>query len=640
MEIADMLKDRNDAAAGNAAAKRRANSKCRRSVLMPGARVTEWLAVFLVITSMAQPIAALAQVTISISPASLTTSTNSTEVFTVRVSGATNTAVTWEVNGLQGGGAVAGVISTTIPGTSGSALYLAPAQIPSGGIVTVTAVSQADTGKAASAAVTIVAPSRSGITYYVSTTGSDLNPGTLAAPFRTIQHAANTAVAGDAVQVRGGVYNEKVHLPHSGNTTSGYISFTNYPGETAVVDGTGISCCGSTGQDGLFSLTTNSYIIIEGFEIRNYATSTAATATGIDFEGAGSHVQILNNHIHNIETTGGTCRNSNALAVAVYGERAPASINHVTFTGNEADHNATGCSETVTVNGNVQYWIEANNLIHDDNNIGMDFIGFEGTSPRAKYDQARDGWIFANQIYNISSSKNAVYAPNCWCADGFYADGGTRIIIERNLVHDVDINEAASENSGHVSSYVTIRNNVIYHMNGPAISIGGYANSVGGSDHIVIVNNTLYNDSVEAASGEFQIQFHATNNEFKNNVTYGTLPLLVNDYAASSTNPAALDYNDWYYSGGSSNATFDWQAKNLTGYSAYQSASAQDAHSPFADPQFVNRSATPPNLDTGANSQANNLGQNLGPDVVGVLDFSGNPRVNSNGQINAGAYEQ
>jgi Protein of unknown function (DUF1565)/Right handed beta helix region len=640
MEIADMLKDRNDAAAGNAAAKRRANSKCRRSVLMPGARVTEWLAVFLVITSMAQPIAALAQVTISISPASLTTSTNSTEVFTVRVSGATNTAVTWEVNGLQGGGAVAGVISTTIPGTSGSALYLAPAQIPSGGIVTVTAVSQADTGKAASAAVTIEAPSRSGITYYVSTTGNDLNPGTLAAPFRTIQHAANTAVAGDAVQVRGGVYNEKVHLPHSGNTTSGYISFTNYPGETAVVDGTGISCCGSTGQDGLFSLTTNSYIIIEGFEIRNYATSTAATATGIDFEGAGSHVQILNNHIHNIETTGGTCRNSNALAVAVYGERAPASINHVTFTGNEADHNATGCSETVTVNGNVQYWIEANNLIHDDNNIGMDFIGFEGTSPRAKYDQARDGWIFANQIYNISSSKNAVYAPNCWCADGFYADGGTRIIIERNLVHDVDINEAASENSGHVSSYVTIRNNVIYHMNGPAISIGGYANSVGGSDHIVIVNNTLYNDSVEAASGEFQIQFHATNNEFKNNVTYGTLPLLVNDYTASSTNPAALDYNDWYYSGGSSNATFDWQAKNLTGYSAYQSASAQDAHSPFADPQFVNRSATPPNLDTGANSQANNLGQNLGPDVVGVLDFSGNPRVNSNGQINAGAYEQ
>ena len=35
-----------------------------------------------------------------------------------------------------------------------------------------------------------------------------------------------------------------------------------------------------------------------------------------------------------------------------------------------------------------------------------------------------------------------------------------------------------------------------------------------------------------------------------------------------------------------------------------------------------------------------NLGTNLGPDVVGVLDFNGNPRVGANGQINAGAYQQ
>lgn len=606
------------------------------------ARLPRLLAVvFVSLAANLQPMSALAQtVSVSISPASLATATNATEVFTVVVSGTTNTAVTWQVDGVPGGNATAGVISTTIPGTTGEALYLAPASIPSGGSVTITAVSQADTSKSASATLMIQAPSRSGVTYDVSTTGNDSNPGTLAAPFRTIQHAANSAAAGDTVQVRGGVYNEKVSLPNSGNTTSGYITFMSYPGETAVVDGTGISCCGSSGQDGLFTLRTNSYIVIQGFEIRNYTTSGSASTTGIDFEGAGSYVQILNNHIHNIVTTGSSCNTSNALGVAIYGTQAPASINHITFTGNELDHNTTGCSETVTVNGNVQYWIEAQNLIHDDNNIGMDFIGFEGTSPNVSYDQARDGWNFANQIYNISSSNNPVYKANCWCADGFYADGGTRIIVERDLVHDVDINEAASEHSGHTSSYVTIRNNVIYHTNAPAISIGGYASRVGGSDHIVIVNNSLYNDSAKVSSGEFQVQYHATNNLFENNVAYGIQALLVNDFTSSSTNPVTLDYNDWFYASGASNASFDWQKKFITGYSTYQSTSKQDAHSPFADPQFVNRTATPPNLDIGVNSPAINLGQKLGPDVVGVLDFNGNPRVNANGQINAGAYQQ
>jgi Protein of unknown function (DUF1565) len=598
------------------------------------------LMALLALGASAASMTAVAQVSVSISPSSLTTATNATEVLTATVSGTTNTAVTWQVNGVQGGNSTAGVISTTVPGTSGEALYLAPGSIPTGGTVTITAVSQADTSKSASALLTIQAPSRSGVTYYVSTTGSDSNAGTLSAPFRTIQHAANIAVAGDTVQVRGGVHNEKVALPSSGNSTSGYITFMSYPGETAVVDGTGISCCGSTGQDGLFSLRTNSYIIIQGFEIRNYTTSSKASATGIDFEGAGNYLQILNNHIHNIAATGGSCNSANALAIAIYGEQAPASINHVTIAGNEVDHNTTGCSETVTVNGNVQYWVEANNLIHDDNNIGMDFIGFEGVSPNVSYDQARDGWNFGNTIYNISSSNNPVYTASCWCADGFYADGGTRIIVERDLVHDVDINEAASEHSNHVSSYVTIRNNVIYNMNAPGISIGGYASKVGGSDHIVIVNNTLYNNSTKVSGqGEFQIQYHATNNTFENNVTYATQSLLVNDYTNSTTNPATLDYNDWFYAPGSGAATSVWQKSFTTGYASYQSKSGQDAHSPFADPQFVNRSAAPPNLDVTVNSPALNLGRNLGPDVIGVLDFSGNQRVNANGQVNAGAYE-
>jgi hypothetical protein len=110
------------------------------------------------------------------------------------------------------------------------------------------------------------------VTYYVSTTGSDTNAGTLAAPWRTIQHAANSVHAGDTVQVMGGTYNEIVTMTTSGNATAGYITFTNYPGQTPIVDGTGLV---AGGQTGLFSLEgTFNYIIIRGFEIRNFSSST------------------------------------------------------------------------------------------------------------------------------------------------------------------------------------------------------------------------------------------------------------------------------------------------------------------------------------------------------------------------------
>ena len=44
--------------------------------------------------------------------------------------------------------------------------------------------------------------------FYVSTSGVDSNPGTQTAPWRTVQHAADTARAGSTVNVRGGIYED------------------------------------------------------------------------------------------------------------------------------------------------------------------------------------------------------------------------------------------------------------------------------------------------------------------------------------------------------------------------------------------------------------------------------------------------
>src|SRR6202008_541842 len=165
-------------------------------------------------------ITAATAVSITIAPLSATVATGGTQQFSATVQNTSNTAVTWQVNGVAGGNATVGTILS-------SGLYTAPGAVPNPASVTVTAVSQADATKSASALVTVTAAI--GVAFYVSTTGSDSNPGTISSPWRTIQHAANSVQAGDTVYVRGGVYHESVSISVSGAVVAGPITFQTYP---------------------------------------------------------------------------------------------------------------------------------------------------------------------------------------------------------------------------------------------------------------------------------------------------------------------------------------------------------------------------------------------------------------------------
>ena len=69
-------------------------------------------------------------------------------------------------------------------------------------------------------------------TYYVSTTGSNANPGTLASPFATPNYAALQCVAGDIIDIRGGTYNLTaiIRLQHSNMT------IRSHAGEWAILN--------------------------------------------------------------------------------------------------------------------------------------------------------------------------------------------------------------------------------------------------------------------------------------------------------------------------------------------------------------------------------------------------------------------
>ena len=395
---------------------------------------------------------------------------------------------------------------------------------------------------------------------------------------------------------------------------------------------------------GLFTFQDASYVIAEGFELRNYTTdSTRKVPIGIFVVGAGSGVQLVNNSVHDITTTAHTTPrkcNSNAFGITVYGTKAPAAIDGLAVSGNEVFDLHTGCSETLSLDGNVTNWAVVSNRVHDDDNIAIGAIGFERVSKDPAYDRARDGVIRGNTVYNITSYGNPDYGKQ-YAADGIYVDGGTNIVIEQNLIHHVDLGiELASEHKDQVSSFVIARNNVVYSGNSAGISIGGYAASKGGTDHCTIVGNTLYgNDTQDTGSGEFQIQFNATSNVFENNILYaGVQALLVNDFTTSTPDPATLDYNLYFSDAGANNAVFNWQKHKYKGYDAYRLGTGLDADSPpFSDPQFQSLN-DPPNLDIGASSPARDAGVFLGGAIAGIYDFPGYKRVVS-GKTNIGGYQ-
>jgi hypothetical protein len=468
-------------------------------------------------------------------------------------------------------------------------------------------------------------------TYYVATTGNDASAGTLAAPWKTINHAAQVAAAGDTVNVRGGTYEEVVTVAHSGSASAGFITFQNYAGESPIVDGTTVACCGGDIR-GLFSIASKSYIRISGFEIRNYkSTANTDEPAGILVMGSGSNIQILNNKVHDIVTTA-EADNGNAHGIGIYGT-ATTPYSYVTLSGNEVHDMKTGWSETITLDGNVTNFTVTGNTVHDNDNIGIDAAGWWGEGPTG-HDQAMIGTIAGNTVYNITSLHNAAYAGGLG-ADAIYCDGCTQVTIERNLVHDADIGiEAASEVKGHVASTVTIRDNVVHDTGLVDITIGGYASNVGGSDSITIVGNTLYQSAAAQGNG-FQIQYKATNNVFKNNiVALANQGSLLYYFTKSTAAPAAMDYNLYWSS--AANPSWVWKNVNYTSIGSLRTASAQEAHGKYADPLFVNAAAR--DLHVLGTSPAVGAGTNLGAAVVGASDFAGNPRVV--GAIDIGGYEQ
>lgn len=143
---------------------------------------------------------------------------------------------------------------------------------------------------------------------YVSPTGSDSNPGTQAAPVKTITRADALASAGSTVHVAAGTYyvsasglNNAGIITRKSGTASARIRFVSDVkwGAKIVVSGTGITWD-----------SRGSYVDIDGFQI------TGSGRHGLLASGA--YLTFKNNYIHDLTVSGG-CNGSGGAAIDTYG---------------------------------------------------------------------------------------------------------------------------------------------------------------------------------------------------------------------------------------------------------------------------------------------------------------------------------
>jgi parallel beta-helix repeat protein len=297
-----------------------------------------------------------------------------------------------------------------------------------------------------------------GTTYYVATTGNDANPGTITRPWRTIQKAANTLQAGDAVYVRAGTYRERV-LPQNSGGPGQYITYAAYPGETVTLDGSGIAV---PEYSGLFDLSGRSYIKVSGLRVVN------SNQFGILADGS-SYIMIEGNYTYNTGTSG----------IAAWGS------DNVIIDGNKVELACyNGMQECISVADTDTFEVR-NNEVLDCKKEGID----------AKYGSS-NGKIYRNHVHHTDHV-------------GIYIDAFDKhtynIEVFQNVVHGIVYKDGftiASEQGGLLEN-VKIYNNVAY--DNQFYGIGISACCPGPSSHpmrnIQIVNNTFYNNGLGEYGG-------------------------------------------------------------------------------------------------------------------------------------------
>lgn len=275
-------------------------------------------------------------------------------------------------------------------------------------------------------------------TYYVSTKGSDSNPGSESQPLRTIQEAADKVSLGDTVIVKDGTYHESVKFYKDGS--EGYwITFKSENKWGAKVDG-------QLNYKHIFHSDDNlRFNKFEGFEI------TGSYDSGISFNGDDSYIKIYNNYIHH---TGKICSGTDG------------GLNGIKIGTN---------SRYIYIDGNV-----IRDVGRKDDRVGC-----------SVFDRSHDHGVYTAASY-IYITNNIFYDNRMGWSIQFSGGGGPKYVINNVFANP------NPEKYGHIviwnshgpNTDVLIQNNIFYNPKGAAVHCSRASGST-----LIFKNNLIYPES-------------------------------------------------------------------------------------------------------------------------------------------------
>lgn len=365
--------------------------------------------------------------------------------------------------------------------------------------------------------------------YYVSLSGSDSNPGTINAPWRTIQKAADTLVAGETVKILPGIYYEKIAPKNSGNSTA-YITYTADSG-TVTLDGTGVSLSTGPKGDGLIQVQGKRYIRVENLTIRN--SSVNCVNVSEDSSGTGStNIEIIGMNIQNCNKVGIRVRMTDQIllkdnrinhvnyssGIGVW-YSSYVTVDHNTITNAHYYHQCQGAyEEPLTISGVDHFEVKNNTLDFTEANPP----GFCANADRLGItvkESSQNGSVHNNTVSHMSAAGIHV---DGWRAGANSTATLNHINIYQNLIRDGGGIIVACEQSDGVVEHINIYNNLLIKPSFAGIQVRG-AYGDGLRKNINIYNNTIYGALPEGGNGGAGI-FITTSHLGSNN---GDAPVII-----------------------------------------------------------------------------------------------------------------
>ena len=299
---------------------------------------------------------------------------------------------------------------------------------------------------------------QTGRVFYVSTTGSDSNPGSSTAPFKTFAKAVSVLAPGDTLQVMPGRYAEALIMSKSG-TASAPI---NVIGNGAIVD------VRSTKNSAI--KISGSYVNLSNFE------AVGGLDTGISIPG--KNVTVKNNIVHdNVTENGiGTCgiagSYASALKVGVGGE-------NILIEGNTVYRN---CGEGIAITRGVNVTVRSNTV-------------YDNFAPNIYIDNSPYSKVENNLVYCTGAvlRLDGKRPTAIGLGEEFYSGWGAQmhdVMVSGNTIRDCGkgIGLFDSEVGGTLTNITVTRN---YIPSGEARAIASTSSL---NRNIVISYNNIYND--------------------------------------------------------------------------------------------------------------------------------------------------